>query len=109
MNTHSVSSLSHKAKVLTIFLSVSFLLAILLAKSEPFWSFLSWLPRSIVEGVIGTLHSLFAVFRPLEVHAQEEQLEFLVAWLFSGLVLFIAYMLFIAVKTVTHARSKNAP
>jgi hypothetical protein len=106
---HSFGRFAHKAKMLAGFIATSFLLAVILNNSKLFWSFLSWLPRSVVEAAISALNGVLFAFKPIEIHAQEEQLEFFVAWLISGIVLLVSYMLFITIKVVINARAKNAP
>jgi hypothetical protein len=95
-------------KISFVLLLLSFGSAIFLANSGMFWSFISWLPRSFTEGLIGFLNSIFAPIQQVEVHAQEENLEFLTAWCFSIVAFIMLYLSFAAIKRAFHAHNTNA-
>jgi hypothetical protein len=108
-NTQPIGRFIPTVKTLMVLLSLSFGVAIYLVNSGAFWHFVSWLPRTLTEGLIGFLHTVTSPIQPVEVHAQEEQLEFFTAWSFSGVALVTAYLLFIAMRAAFRARKSNAP
>ena len=95
-------------KISLVLLVFSFVLAIFLVNSGMFWSFMSWLPRSFAEGFIGFLNSALSPIQSVDVHEQEESLEFITAWCFSITALIMLYLSFVLIRRVFHARTGNA-
>ena len=107
MNAPSVQPTSHSYRTLKISLVLlvfSFVLATFLANSGIFWSFMSWLPRSFSEGFIGFLNSALSPVQSVDVHEQEETLEFVTAWCFSIVALIMLYISFVVIRRAFHAR-----
>jgi hypothetical protein len=96
-----------KLRVPLTLLVASFVLTMILVDSPAFWGFMSQLPKSFSTGLIGVLHLLLTPVQPLEVHAQEEQLEFFTAWCFSGVGMFVLYLCFLVLKAAVHARNQS--
>lgn len=107
-NALPVSRFRRTMKISFVLLVLSFCAAIFLFNSGVFWSFISWLPRSITHETIGFLNSVIAPIQPQDVHSQEENLEFFTAWLFSIISLIILYLLFVVIRRVIHVRLANA-
>ena len=106
--TPPASRIHRTIRISFVLLLLSFVLAFYLANSSVFWSFVSWLPRSFTEGVVGFLNSIISPIQPIEVHAQEENLEFLTAWCFSIVALIMLYLSFVVIKRAFHAHTTNA-
>jgi len=78
---HQPFSKFRRVKTALAFLLLSLCGALALENTALFWEFFSRLPHSLSGGISEVL--LLSPIQPLEVHDQEEQLEFLIAWVFS--------------------------
>ena len=65
--------------------AISYLAAMLFSTTTYAWSLVERTPKSAVEAVGRFLLMVFWPFLPNEVHEQEEMLELLLVWVFSGL------------------------
>ena len=106
--SRSISHYLRIAKIPFLLLVLSFGAALFLVNSGSFWHFVSWLPRTVTQVLIGFLNTILSPILPAEVHAQEELLEFFTAWCFSGAALFALYLSFVAMRGVFRARMPNA-
>ncbi len=98
----------HRFAAFVALLGLSLLGAIVLLHSSSFWQFMSWLPRGFSSAIAGVLIFVLTPIQPEEVHEQEEQLEFFLAWGFSATVILVAYFVLRVCKRHSHACRPNA-
>ena len=111
MNTPAtpLASRFHRTiKISLVLLVLSFGSAIYLVDSSVFQSLMTWLPRSFTERFVGFLNSIISHIQPVEVHAQEENLEFVTAWCFSIAALIMLFLAFVVIRRVFRARTTSA-
>lgn len=108
-SSHSFGSLLRKARKPLLLLLLSFVLATLLVNSGSFWQLVSWVPRAITEGFVRLLDAMLSPIRPAEVHTQEKQLEFFIAWCFSGVSFGVFYLLFFAARAASRIARQMHP
>jgi hypothetical protein len=103
--SHLAARIINKLSISTAFLMLSILLAMYINNTGAFWQFISWMPRSLSERLFAFLNVILLPVRPLEIYAQERQLEFFAAWFFLCTTVAVIYLSYIAVKEVLRARN----
>jgi hypothetical protein len=99
------SRIINKLLISMAFLMLSILLAVYINNTGAFWQFISWMPKSLSERLFAFLNMILLSVRPLEIYAQESQLYFFAAWVFSCTAVAVIYLSYIAVKRVLRVRN----
>jgi hypothetical protein len=80
-----------------------------LVGSAAFWSLLELVPRSSRPTLMESLAWLLSPIQPAEVHTQEAQVEFVIAWLFSGIAILAFYFALRGMKAIFNVGKQHAP